>query len=550
MSSNAPKAVNWFKSHECDFISGGLVFLIALPLCLGISLASGYPAVAGIITAGVGGILTAILSDSPLTIKGPAAGLIVVVLGCMTDFGFTQGANLSADFSAYRKTLAIGVIAGVIQIVLGLLRMGALAELFPFSVIHGMLAAIGCIIIFKQVPVALGLNLSGSPFELVAKTLQNLTHLNPEIALIGGLSLAIMIFCASSKIKWIKKVPAQMVVLLTMVPLANFLNLAHEHTYSWHHQVYTLTPKFLVNLPQNILGAIVLPDFSALKDPKCLQWIFLLSIIGTLESLVSVQAIDILDPLKRKTNRNRDLFAIGITNTVVAFLGGLPMISEIVRSRANIDNGAKSSVSNGFHGFCLLFFVALFPGVLHRIPLAALAAMLIFTGYRLASMAQFKAIYKIGWDQFTIFIVTLVTTLATDLLVGLGAGITIKIAIHLFRGVTPNHLFKDQFKITHNENQKTTHIEAQGPLIFLNWLVLKKHLSQVQEGHGVTLDLSFCSLIDHSVMERLHEVEREFHHSNRQLEVFGLDGMVSTSEHPFSSRRRKESTTRIINEAS
>jgi MFS superfamily sulfate permease-like transporter len=544
MSSIAPKAVNWFKRHECDFISGGLVFLIALPLCLGISLASGYPAVAGIITAGVGGILTAILSDSPLTIKGPAAGLIVILLGCITDFGYTQGANLQADFSAYRKALAVSVISGIIQIILGMVRLGFLAELFPFSVIHGMLAAIGCIIIFKQVPVALGLNVSGSPFELITKTIPNFSHLNPEILLIGGISLAILIFCATSKIKWIKKIPAQMLVLVAMIPLAHFFDLAHEHTYSWHHQVYHLNPKFLVNLPKNILGAFVLPDFSALKDPKCVQWIFLLAIIGTLESLVSVQAIDILDPQKRKTNRNRDLLAIGVANTVVAFLGGLPMISEIVRSRANIDNGAKSSVSNGFHGFCLLFFVALFPGVLHRIPLAALAAMLIFTGYRLASMSQFKAIYKTGWDQFAIFIVTLITTLATDLLVGLGAGIAVKTLLHCLRGVSPNHLIKPQLEVTHYDHKNTTHIKAQGPLVFLNWLALKKQLTRANEGETVKLDLSYCPFVDHSVMERLHEMEREFHHSNRKLEILGLDGMVSASEHPFSSRRRKASITR------
>lgn len=550
MSSKNSNSLSWFKKHKCDFVSGGLVFLIALPLCLGISLASGYPAVAGIITAGIGGILTAILSDSPLTIKGPAAGLIVIALGCITDFGYTQGANLQADFSAYRKALAVSVIAGIIQIILGMVRLGFLAELFPFSVIHGMLAAIGCIIIFKQVPVALGLSVSGSPFQLVAKTIQNFTQLNPEIALIGGLSLAILIFCANSKTRWIKKIPAQMLVLVAMVPLAYFFDLAHEHTYSWHHQVYSLTPKFLVTLPKNILGAIVLPDFSALEDLKCVQWILLLSIIGTLESLVSVQAIDILDPQKRKTNRNRDLLAIGITNTVVAFLGGLPMISEIVRSRANIDNGAKSAVSNGFHGFCLLFFVAVFPRFLHRIPLAALAAMLIFTGYRLASMSQFKAIYKTGWDQFAIFIVTLITTLATDLLIGLGAGIAVKVLLHSLRGVAPLSLMKSKLEIAYNDHQRATNIEVQGPLVFLNWLALKKQLTQANEGQTVKLDLSYCSFVDHSVMERLHEIEREFHHSNRKLEILGLDGMVSTSEHPFSSRRRKASIAREINEAS
>ncbi|MCX6104059.1 MAG: SulP family inorganic anion transporter, partial [Proteobacteria bacterium] len=386
-------SINWYRQHRCDFISGALVFLIALPLCLGISIASGFPAIAGIITAGVGGILTALISDSPLTIKGPAAGLIVIVLGCITDFGFTQGANLSADVAAYRKTLAVGVVAGMVQIVLALLRMGAITEMFPSAVIHGMLAAIGCIIILKQVPVALGLNITGSPLELAFKTLKNITELNPEIAAIGVISLLILILCGLSKKGWLKKLPAPLLVILASVPLAYLFDLEHAHVYSWHHNVYHLSSKYLINLSTNSLGAIVLPDFSALTETKSIQWIILFSVIGTIESLVSLQAIDLLDPLKRKSNPNRDLFAVGLANSIVAVLGGLPMISEIVRSRANIDNGAKSSVSNGFHGVCLLFFVAIFPGLLHRIPLAALAAMLIFTGYRLTSVRQFIHIF-------------------------------------------------------------------------------------------------------------------------------------------------------------
>lgn len=532
--------LHWFKTHHSDFVAGGLVFLVALPLCLGISLASGYPAIAGIITAGVGGILTAILSDSPLTIKGPAAGLIVIALGCVTDFGFSGGANLPADFIAYRKALAIGVAAGAVQIILGVVRLGFITELFPFSVIHGMLAAIGFIIIFKQVPVALGLDVSGPPFELAVKIIKNLNQLNPEIATIGLLSLAILIFCANSKKRWIKMIPAPMLVLLATVPLAHYFDLEHEHTYSWHHQVYHLSPKFLVNLPKSILGALVLPDFSALSDSKSIKWITLFSLIGSIESLVSVQAVDLLDPQKRKTNRNRDLLAIGVANTIVAFMGGLPMISEIVRSRANIDNGAKTSVSNGFHGFCLLFFVALFPGLLHRIPLAALAAMLIFTGYRLASPSQFRHISKVGWDQLIIFVSTIIATLATDLLVGLGVGILVKFVLHLGRGVLPHHLVRPKLEIEHDFNSNTMTLKPQTPLVFLNWLSIKKQLNEIKNGKRVILDVSACPLIDHSVMERLHELVHEHKDAKGRLDIIGLDAMISSSNHPFASRRSRK----------
>ena len=534
------KLTHWVKSHRSDFISGGLVFLIALPLCLGISLASGYPAVSGIITAGVGGVLTSFLSNSPLTIKGPAAGLIVIALGCVTDFGFSQGANLAGDFAAYRMALAVGVVAGSLQILLGLLKLGFITELFPFSVIHGMLAAIGFIIMFKQIPVALGLDLSGPPLELALKMVKNITSLNPEIATIGVLSLLILVGCSKTKIKWIKRVPAPMLVLLISVPLAHYFDLEHEHTYSWHHQVYHLSPKFLVTLPKNILGALVLPDFSVIRDPRCLQWIILFAVIGSIESLVSVQAIDLLDPQKRKTDRNRDLLAIGIANTVVAFLGGLPMISEIVRSRANIDNGARTSVSNGFHGFCLLFFVALFPTLLHRIPLSALAAMLIFTGYRLASPSHFKAIFKTGWDQLMIFVVTILATLATDLLVGLGLGIATKFILHSLRGIPPHRLIKPKMEVAFDIENHLFTVKPQSALVFLNWLSVKKQLNKLDRGEKVVLDLSSCPMVDHTVMERIHELSHDFDMNNRKLEVTGLDGMIPSSNHPFSSRRKRK----------
>ena len=542
MRTSHSSVVSWVKNHRSDFIAGGLVFLIALPLCLGISLASGYPAVAGIITAGVGGIITAVLSDSQLTIKGPAAGLIVIALGCVTDFGFSQGANLTADFAAYRKALAVGVVAGIIQIFVGLLRLGFITEVFPFSVIHGMLAAIGFIIIFKQIPVALGLDVSSSPLELPVKIFNNWSNLNPEIALIGGISLAILIFCATTKTSWIKRLPAQMLVLFAAIPIAHYFDLSHEHTYSWHRQVYHLTPKFLVNLPNSLSAAVVLPDFSALKEPKSLNWIILFTVIGSLESLVSVQAVDLLDPKKRKTNKNRDLLAVGVANTVVAFLGGLPMISEIVRSRANIDNGAKTSVSNGFHGFCLLFFVSFFPGLLHQIPLSALAAMLMFTGYRLASPSHFKAVFKTGWDQLVIFVVTIVFTLATDLLMGLGAGILTKFILHLMRGIPPHHFIDPKLEVAFDEENKVFTVTPKRALVFSNWLPVKKAITKLEKGERIILDLSYCPMVDHSVMERIHELSTDLKAKTLFLDVVGEDSLVPTSNHPNASRKKRRRT--------
>lgn len=524
-----------------DVISGFLVFLIALPLCLGISIASGFPPIAGVFTAIIGGIVTPFISNSPLTIKGPAAGLIVVVLGAMESFGYTGGKDLAADLNAYHLTLAVGVVAGVIQIILGLLRTGFLSDFFPTSVVHGMLAAIGVIIASKQIHVALGVTPRGKePFELIGEIPHSLMNPNPEIALIGIVGLVILFGLPLIKLKWVRKVPAQMVVVLIAVPMAMLFDLEHEHTYSFAGHVYPLGPKMLVTVPPNILDAVTNPDTSRLLTWEGLRWIVVFTLVGSLESLLSAKAIDLIDPKRRKTDFSRDLLAVGVGNTLAALVGGLPMISEIVRSKANLDNGAQSRFANFFHGIFLFIAVAFFPWAIHRIPLAALAAMLIYTGFRLASPREFVNVKRIGTEQFVIFTSTLIGVLATDLLIGILIGIVVKMTIHFINGVTPKAMFFPDLTIE-DQGEGNMLVSVRKSAVFANWISLKKKLQRIEEPTSITLDLSECKLVDHTVMENLHHMQEDFHHDGVKFEIVGLDDHKSFSKHPLATRKKPRS---------
>ncbi len=540
---NASGFVRYLKN---DLIAGGLVFLIALPLCLGISLASGFPAIAGVFTAIVGSILTTFLSNSELTIKGPAAGMIVIVLGAVTSFGYTSGIDVAADMQAYRMALAVGVVAGVCQIIFGMLRAGVLGDFFPTSAVHGMLAAIGVIIMVKQLPVAVGQSAKGEPFEIIKELPHTLMNLNPEIAAIGITSLVILFGMAWLKTRTsnavIKAVPAPLLVLLVAVPMGLMFDLSHEHTYTLLGQEYAVGEKFLVNVPFNLFGAITFPDFGVFTNaatlPAAIKWIVMFALIGSLESMLSAKAVDMLDPYHRRTNLNRDLVAVGVANTAVAFIGGLPMISEIVRSKANIDNQAKTRFADFWHGIFLLGFVALLPALIHRIPLASLAAMLVFTGFRLASPSEFMSVYRVGKEQLVIFVTTIIAVLATDLLIGIGIGIATKFAIHYLNGVPLRSLFFTHLEITEGSDGEVEVHVAQSA-VFSNWIAFRRQIvsTSLAKGKDCKLDFANTHLVDHSTMEKLHELEDEFHRAGVTLTVTGLEGHQPLSDHPMATRK-------------
>lgn len=523
------------KNYGKDAFAGFLVFLIALPLCLGISLASGCPAVAGVLTAIIGSLVCALISNSELTIKGPAAGMIAIVLGAVTEFK----ALGHSDFEAYRMMLAVGVAAGVIQILFGLLKTGILGEFFPSAAVHGMLAAIGVIIISKQIHVALGvMDAKGSPFHLLAEIPRSITRMNPEIALIGGVSLLILFGLPLIKTPWVRRVPSQLVVILVAMAMGSWMHLSQAGTYTIGSSAFHVGEEFLVSVPASLVKALTSPDFHALEIHASWKWIAMFALIGSLESLLSAKAVDMLDPQKRKTNMNRDLLAIGVANTIVASIGGLPMISEIVRSKANIDNGARSRLAGVAHGVFLLAFVALLPSLIHQIPLAALAAMLVYTGFRLASPKEFVHVAKIGREQLLIFVVTMVSVLATDLLIGIAIGIALKLAIHMYYGVSIWSLFRVSMDVEQQLDGVCV-IRSQDAAVFSNWIPLRSMilLKGIEERHNVVVDLSQSNLVDHNVMEKLHALQDDFTNEGLTLEIRGLTAHQSLSDHWLSTRR-------------
>src|SRR5579871_1931974 len=411
-----------------DLKSGFFVSLIALPLCLGIALANACPPVAGIITAIVGGLLVSFIGGCQLSIKGPAAGLIIIVLGAVLDLGAGDAAL------GYRRMLAVAAVAALLQIVFALLKAARFGRLMPPSIIHGMLSAIGIIIIAKQIHVLVGATPHGkTPLALISEIPNSLFAMNPELAFIGLFALALMVLLPLIPNRRLKAAPEALIALLVVVPIGLYWHLDVTHNYIFLDHVYSIGPEYLVNLPKSLLTSFVWPDFSVLSQAAAYKYILSFALVGSIESVLTVIAVDSIT--KTTSNLNRDLLGIGVGNFLCALIGGLPMIAEVVRSKANVDSGAASRLANFFHGVFLLLFVSLLAPIIKAIPLAALAAMLMVVGLRLASISQFRHIFAMGADQFAVFLLTLVVTVAEDLLIGILAGSALNMSFYLIRRI-------------------------------------------------------------------------------------------------------------------
>lgn len=526
---------NW----RADLVSGFLVFLIALPLCLGIAMASGFPPMAGIISAIIGGLVVSRISGSYVTINGPAAGLIVVIYSTVQSLGDGDA------MAAYRYTLAAIVAASLLQVIMGLMKAGRLNAFFPSSVVHGMLAAIGIIIMAKQMHTLVGIKPESTELlDTIAEIPHSLANFNPEIALIGSIGLLILIVWSRIRNRYLKMVPAPLIVVLVGMALGQYFDLDHQHVFMFlpndpilpHHE-FTVGPAFLVAVPEHFFSGFYFPDFS--KVGTMPFWVAVISIclVGSLESLLSATAVDKLDPYRRYSDLNRDLTAVGVGNTMSGLLGGLPMIAEIVRSSANISNGARTGWANFFHGAFLLFFVALFPHFIHEIPLASLAALLVYTGFRLASPKEFAKTMDIGWEQLGLFLITIIGVLATDLLVGVLIGIAAKLVIHLLRGVSFKNLFKINYVIDQPE-PATYHVRVSGSAIFSNFIGMKSEVSDLPDAETVIFDLSEATLIDHTVMEFIDHFREDYIARGGKCSISGLDNHKPYSDHPLAARRQ------------
>ncbi|MBN2699900.1 MAG: SulP family inorganic anion transporter [Methylothermaceae bacterium] len=521
---------NW----RADLLAGFQIFLIALPLCLGIAMASKFPPMAGIIAAMVGGLLISRINGSYVTISGPAAGLIVVTLGAVDTLG---GGD---PVAAYHRTLAVIVCAGMLQAVICFLRVGRLMALVPASVVEGMLAAIGVIIMAKQFYVMIGVKPEGELLESIAAIPGSLLKMNPEIAVIGlsGLALLILWEIMRSRVKLMEWIPAPIVVVSLGLVMGLLFDLDHHHKYSWHSTFYEVGPESLLPVPQSFWDGFAFPDFSMIGTGAF--WIAVISVclVSTLETLLSAAAIDKLDPYQRQSDLNKDGAALGIGSSISGAIGGLPMISEIVRSSANIRFGARTGWANFFHAAFLLVFVALFPSLIHEIPKAALGALLVFTGYKLASPRQFLSVWEIGKEQLFLFVFTIFAVLATDLLIGVGLGIVAKIVLHILRGVN----FKQLLKIAYHIDQPdphTFHVRIDGAAIFSNFLALKSALTDLPRQKNLVFDLSRTEFIDHTVMDFIHEFCRDYEKHGCTCIINGLESHKTASDHPLAARRRR-----------
>lgn len=512
------------ENFKTDAISGFIVFLLALPLSLGIAKASEFPPIMGLITAIIGGLLVSLISGSRLTIKGPAAGLIVIVAGAVAEFGKGD------PILGWKLALGAMVIAGLIQILFGVLKLGKLADFFPLSAIHGMLAAIGIIIIAKQIPVLLNDNpvlaKGKGPLELLANIPNFIMNLDPKATLIGVISLVIMLGWPKIKNKSIKMIPAPLVVLLFSIPCELFMHFKETEP------AYALVK--IGSLVDNI-------NFNASFDGisqtgTFIKFVIMFALVGTLESLLTVKAIDLVDPFKRKSDTNKDLIAVGIGNVFAALLGGLPMIAEVARSSSNVNNGAKTRWANFFHGFFILAFLLLAAPLLEMIPNAALAAMLITVGIKLAHPKEFIHTFKIGKEQLAIFLVTIFFTLFEDLLVGIAAGIVLKMIIHLINGTPISSFFKAPTEVSFEGNEYYVRISKAA--IFTNFLGIKRKLEEIPSGFNITIDLGETKLVDHSVMENLEHFKHDYEaYDNSSVKIVGLENHKPLSNHPLSSRK-------------
>jgi len=503
MNSHQPSQGLSFKYLKEDLPAGLVVFLVALPLCLGIALASGAPLFSGIIAGIVGGIVVAFASGSALSVSGPAAGLTVIVLNGITTLG------------AYDQFLVAVVIAGILQIVLGYLKAGVIGYYFPSSVIKGMLAAIGIILILKQAPIAIGYSAADAISYHIGSIL------------IASISIAIILFWELpilKKYSFFKFVPGALIAVIAGVTL--------NALFKQYQPDWALSANALVKLPvaknsTEFIGQFTLPNLKALGNYQVYVIAITIAIIASLESLLSTEAGDKLDPYKRVTPTNRELKAQGLGNLISGMIGGLPLTAVIVRTSANVNSGAKTKLSAIFHGLLLLVSVVAFATLLNQIPLACLAAVLLVVGYKLAKVSLFKEMYQLGWEQFVPFIVTVVAIQFSDLLKGIALGMVVAI----FYILRTNYRRDYQIHQDRNSAGGAITIQLSEHVTFINKGSIATKLSSLPNNSKVTIDASQSHYIDLDVLEIIYDFEIAAKLKNIEVTLIQMPTRVAVSGH-------------------
>ncbi len=510
----------YIKYLSSDIPAGIVVFFVAVPLCLGIALASGAPLFSGIIAGIVGGIIVGVASGSQLGVSGPAAGLAVIVLTAIQDLG------------SFEIFLMAVVLAGIFQIVLGLLKAGIIGYYFPSSVISGMLAAIGIIIFLKQIPHAFGYDkdyegdldfFQRDGFNTFTELAHMLDYVSSGAMVVAFVSLAILILWERP---FMKKIRLFQIVQgpIVAVGAGIGLNLAFSSSPE-----FNIAREHLVNLPvsgsmMEFFGQFTFPEFSAISNMKVWTVAFTIAVVASLETLLCVEATDKLDPRKRVTPTNRELIGQGIGNAISGLIGGIPVTQVIVRSSANIQSGGVTKVSAIFHGILILFSAMLVPNILNMIPLASLAAILLVVGYKLAKPTLFKEMYSAGRIQFVPFIVTVVGIVFTDLLIGISLGL----AVAIFHIIYEN--FRTSYFLKSREEGGLLLIELSEHVTFLNKGAILQLLERIEPGQNVRIDASRSVFVHPDVAEIIHNFQMSEKHQTDSIEVIGLTKEKSTYE--------------------
>lgn len=485
---------NLFKNAAADLPASIVVFLVALPLCLGIAVASDAAPITGIIAGIVGGLVVGLLSGSNLSVSGPAAGLTAIVAAAI------------GKLPSYEAFLTAVVLAGIIQMVLGYLKAGIIGDFFPNSVIKGMLAAIGLILILKQVPHLVGYDIGtegsvsfiekdgGNTFSTFFEAFSRFT---PGAVIIGLIALAILLVFEQKAIKKMR--------IFQLIPGPLFAVLVGVLLNSWFSKSFPnlkLEPEHLVQLeafsnPIKFFESLPTPDFSHILSYDIWITAFTIALVASIETLLSLEAIDKIDPFKRLSPTNRELKAQGIGNMVSGLLGGLPITSVIVRSSANASAGGISKLSAAAHGFWLLLSVLFIPGILTKIPLSALAAILVLTGYKLANIKLFSEYYRKGWNQFIPFVITVIAILLTDLLVGIFVGMITGVYFILKSNFQSSiHSLKDEYRSLMRFGKEVT---------FLNKANLKANLESIRDNTSVMIDATKSEFIDDDIIDLIND---------------------------------------------
>jgi MFS superfamily sulfate permease-like transporter len=494
---------------KADVAAGLVVFLVALPLCLGVALASGAPLASGLISGVIGGLVVSLISGSQLMVSGPAAGLTAIVASALATLG------------SWEAFLTAVVMAGILQLGLGAIRAGIIAYFFPSAVIKGMLAAIGLILIMKQLPYALGQTAAAASFSegedgVPFATLRNaIAALTPAVLFISAGSLALLTIWDRTRLKKVKALPGPLAVVVFGTVVNELLRAAGSPLALDAGQLVTLP---FSNGGRELFSALAFPDWSVLSSKAVITVAVTIALVASLETLLSLEATDKLDPYKREAPANRELVAQGVGNILAGLIGGLPLTGVIVRSSANIDAGARTRFSAFSHGVLLLFAVATIPALLNRIPLAALAAILIYTGYKLAHPRQLRTAWRIGLDHFIPFAVTIVAILATDLLIGILIGLAAGIFFVLRNNFqTAYHLQEENFHYS-----RTLRLVLAEETSFLNKASIVNTLNSLPMDSTVEIDGTRASYIDYDVLEIIHNFTVTAKLKNMKLTLVGI----------------------------